>query len=111
MDYETREKIRAEWEAIAAACPMPDVEFSAEDFAAALGTRWPRPIPVSERLPENKDNSWNPVFAYFPGEGWVLANYYRDDGWWAERRDEFESIEPTHWLPLPPDPATYSTNH
>jgi hypothetical protein len=53
---------------------------------------WPRPIPVSERLPE-------------PDAECLFFDEY--SGWWMNSWDDIpKSTRPkiTHWLPLPPKP-------
>lgn len=75
---------------------------------------WPRPIPVSERLP--KDMS--PVLAYSQDcvlPGWYAAMYVgmvdgitEERHWAVVDRDaligEYALENVTHWLPLPPEP-------
>jgi hypothetical protein len=75
---------------------------------------WPRPIPVSERLPEvgvevfgwaeeptSTDFAWLKVWRSKPAKGGVIY-------WWtSEQAGEDSSIDikpPTHWLELPPSP-------
>lgn len=72
---------------------------------------WPRPIPVSERLPEiNKETDESED---------VLAYFGEKRGWGISRMTDFNrgcdvppewsadypwSGDPTHWLPTPPKP-------
>jgi hypothetical protein len=94
---------------------MGDVPFSREDVecnAAAglsmLGLTWPRPIPVSERLPGFDDE----VIWYSPSQpGWeagVLTVHTLDGKRWVRPNAHFDIVpldEFTHWLPLPPAPC------
>jgi hypothetical protein len=60
---------------------------------------WPRPIPVSERLPERLKD----VLIIWNGGGWVIG--YWEDRFWYMAFDESEApYDVTHWLPLPPKP-------
>lgn len=79
---------------------------------------WPRPIPVSERLPERDsgqtgDGSLSErVFAFdVQCCEWVEVVYDHSDGAWIRTSDYGDDsndyrlmYEPTHWLPLPPKP-------
>lgn len=62
---------------------------------------WPRPIPVSERLPQFDET----VLAYEDGAGWLSlileenGQWTNSDTWWSD-----ESTRITHWMPLPPKP-------
>jgi hypothetical protein len=78
----------------------------------------PRPIPVSERLPEDG----RPVLCYAPGLcriwseddgrerlvrsdlGQWLLTALNDDGWWRCYGTQLSPNDITHWLPLPPKP-------
>jgi hypothetical protein len=95
------------------------LHFKAADVARY---RWPRPIPVGERLPTPTwENDIAPSFTFVlacdPRYGWVRAFY--DYGWHAADLIEacdsvsdgqgrplnaLKRIQPTHWLPLPPAP-------
>ena len=77
-------------------------------FKAAI-PQWPRPIPVTERLPNiefclETDPQSDAVLAYWVGGGWNVSIYSPDDGWWCNNKDELPTDSPTHWLPLPPTP-------
>ncbi len=68
---------------------------------------WPRPVPVSERLPEEY-----PVLAYGECCGchatWHLAckRQYRDCiEPFVTFDDRQDTVAATHWLPLPPSPT------
>lgn len=65
-------------------CPVPVLEES-----------YPRPIPLSERLPSG-DIKWILV--------WDASS--RRAGWRIETSWDWEDVSPafTHWLPLPPAP-------
>jgi hypothetical protein len=69
-----------------------------EKSIIALRDAWPRPIPVTERLPEAGDEA----FAFSKKFGWTLARFNRGDYW--KSGDDVYDI--THWLPLPPDPTS-----
>lgn len=71
---------------------------------------WPRPIPVSERLP---DGDFKTVLAFdVENDDWTEARFY-DGKWYApypwqnfgnhcQDADRLEGV--THWIPLPPKP-------
>jgi len=64
---------------------------------------WPRPIPVSERLPED----YTPILWFCAGEWWAG---HSDSGVFFSHvhhgTQHCETVESgvTHWLPLPPPP-------
>jgi len=68
-----------------------------------------RPIPVSERLPKithdsGCDASWSdPVLAYCRGE-WCIFEYWNDGSWFEPGIEDQSKFDPSHWLPLPPNP-------
>jgi hypothetical protein len=65
-----------------------DQEIDAEKY-------WPRPIPVSERLPEAGQR----VLVFADGE-WHSAVW----GDWVDGYRETYEPSSTHWLPIPPKP-------
>jgi hypothetical protein len=75
------------------------------------GILWPRPIPVSERLPKEADisiDSDEQTVLCFDGEEdceWACS-VYCDGSFWARypvpRTQRLAGV--THWLPLPPKP-------
>jgi hypothetical protein len=79
------------------------------ECAYLLTPAWPRPIPVSERLPPNKENCDSEsvgVLAYEPNSDcWGGAAIYhtQDGSEWLWDSDWLSGV-PTHWLPLPPKP-------
>lgn len=70
---------------------------------------WPRPIPVSERLPEPRTTVlvWP---GYLQNPGYQLGAYWPDDDevspW---RSTDGDYLQSTHWLPLPPKPDASAT--
>jgi hypothetical protein len=72
------------------------------------GASWPRPIPVSERLPD-----WvSPFLLYCAADDdsvgeWVAACRSRDGELYEYGGNELHGT-PTHWLPLPPKPPAAS---
>lgn len=62
---------------------------------------WPRPIPVSERLPEEITSvlTWP---GYRGNDGWQVGAYWPDDSDCQWRSLDGDSLHVTHWLPLPP---------
>lgn len=64
---------------------------------------WPRPIPVTERLPADRHE----MVLAFTGEIWVMVLWngevWTDDD--PHMRVEYSRDEFTHWLPLPLAPA------
>lgn len=75
---------------------------------------WPRPIPVSEKLPE----IGIPVMCYVPGAfsyfendpkriipgcSWLRLSR-ESDGWYRCYGTQFSPDSVTHWLPMPPKP-------
>ena len=87
------------------ACRMSNMYFTKKEWnMRAKAQAVPQWIPVSERLPENKDGLWSdPVIAMTD-----TGNIYRLSycgGW--QRTSEFMasgSSKVTHWMPLPPAP-------
>lgn len=75
---------------------MPDIEKHFDT--------WPRPIPVSEKLPDPGET----VLAFMSelrggaGRYWYLAQI-SDSGQWIEIPSAI-AADVTHWLPLPGDP-------
>jgi len=55
-------------------------------------------IPVSRRLPQTH----TPVVVYCCGEIRVCCRV--DDEWYLAGCREWETFEPTHWMPLPEPP-------
>lgn len=74
---------------------------------------WPRAISAAEKLPEAGSDAF--VLAYDNEYGWWLAGCYREfDDEAPEWRlvgleDERGARKVTHWLPLPPSPASNHT--
>lgn len=84
--------------------------LAADDF-----DHWPRPIPVSERLPEwIEGGKIAPLLAFGSivddeKESWHMAACVRSKAggsWWFEdcNGDGGDDLLITHWLPLPPKP-------
>lgn len=69
-------------------------------------TSWPRPIPVSERLPEPLTRVL--VDHSTASDGWVTAVWHDDDEEWWEATEYVSRVrlleEVHHWMPLPPLP-------
>lgn len=81
---ETKEQLRKQWDEM-------------------HGRQW---IPVSERLPENG----SVVLAYY-SKGSMETTVYANDGspygpWSCEGDEDIDFGNVTHWMPLPPPPAT-----
>jgi hypothetical protein len=102
----------------------PPEGFSLEDVscgAAAglnlLGMTWPRPIPVSERLPEESDGYEGgsvTVLGFCSVDGeetWEWREAFCKHGekgghvWFVERMKREKPVYVTHWMPLPPEPT------
>lgn len=64
---------------------------------------WPKPIPVSERLPELGVS----VLAYCGGPDWTPAHTsdHGDGPVWHSNQGIKLTRATTHWLPRPPKPA------
>lgn len=74
----------------------------------SYSSRWPSPIPVAERLPE--ELGFYLAFGDHPlwmGPTWQVASLCRlverDETVWVAP-DSTRRIAVTHWLPLPPKP-------
>lgn len=73
-----------------------------------IGTLWPNPIPVCERLPP----SATVVLAFSHGQ-WEEATFQDRSGtfglkvwhYWTSEATGNELPNVTHWLPLPPPPT------
>ncbi len=65
---------------------------------ALLLNYWPRPIPVSERLPD-VDGEYL-VFAASTSQ-WMTTDFCKHD---FQESHGFNCFRPTHWLPMPPPP-------
>jgi hypothetical protein len=71
---------------------------------------WPRPIPVSERLPEVDEstqslNISHRVLVFGADiEQWIIGRYSRNTERWLDEIQLVTIAEPTHWLPLPSAP-------
>lgn len=79
---------------------------------------WPRPISISDRLPDDSDNYWcwcyDPVI---PTWGWATGTYDVDEKIWSAILTnpngwpaEIDNPEITHWLTIPPAPNNAPTN-
>jgi hypothetical protein len=86
--------------------PVPCSELV--KHVASKRDTWPRPIPVSERLPEEAEEVL--VAIKFAADGfpdWGLASHFAD-GWqiWGQcvGAEDDDICIVTHWLPLPPAP-------
>ena len=82
-------------------------------------TCWPRPIPVSERMPEVDDTGFSVddtlIFLPDDEDGCWRSGHYSNrarnvglpGNWFTDNR-EYNIVEcplfPTHWLPMPPKP-------
>lgn len=70
---------------------------------------WPRPIPVSERLPEINEDDVDGVYAsdfvlaFYSGQ-WYAGMYYLSECKWHLEEVGVCRNGVTHWLPMPPDP-------
>jgi len=83
----------------------------------APACEWPRPIPVSERLPELIDGTSGDklLFEMIPEEedyfsGWRIGWLEkRTDGYhWRVYGKDNDGFLVTHWLPMPPEPQCQS---
>ena len=98
------QKAAAEWNAEQA---VKHAQYHVDYLAKRGYFVWPRPIPVSDRLPEVKQL----VLVFWCG-GWTCAWHETDNHWEFEFEDEETGKRfrvpddtpdmPTHWLPLPP---------
>lgn len=78
-----------------------------DDAVAILDSLYPRPIPVSEKLPDAETY----VLAFVPMingayDSWFIAMRSKDGSWSDDSRDCENIGQPSHWLPLPPEPKT-----
>jgi len=80
-----------------------ELEDLAERDRRAL-VSFPKPIPVSERLPAGR----NAVLVFVPqGQGWVVGDHTLDSDGNLYFYDTIRGdvLWATHWLPLPEDPT------
>jgi len=70
-----------------------------EDSPRRLWEKVPRWIPVSERLPEQREDVL--VFTQY-GTHVAARNEYGE--WYPSHGDGWQFPEPTHWMPMPVDP-------
>lgn len=89
-------------------CDIVDMALAINDMLE-VQWMWPRPIPVSERLPEPGVS----VLACVPsleGIHWIIAVVHEvaTHGCWvnADTNVPLLAAAVTHWLPLPPNPTT-----
>ena len=78
--------IRARWRCMLAAAPQPP-------------SQWPAPRPMSE-APKDR-----PVLAWWPeSKEWAGVRWWDVHAVWLHSLSKCEEQQPTHWLPMPPDP-------
>lgn len=66
--------------------------------------QWPAPRPMSE-APKDK-----PVLAWWAEKQWAVSSWLETRSRWAcLGHDTTTSPQPTHWLPMPPEPTTETT--
>jgi len=92
------------------------MSYSSDALTQAKRSFWPRPIPVTERLPEVGDSVM--VFApvtSFKRPIWFAAALSEEGFWWSwtayqelpylhNKGKRLELHFVTHWLPMPPVP-------
>lgn len=77
--------IRARWRCMIAVAPQPP-------------SQWPQPRPMSEAPKDAVVLAWWPLF-----RGWFKAQW--DGRHWRNADGCSVANEPTHWLPIPPEPT------
>ena len=77
--------ISARWRCMLAAAPQPP-------------SQWPAPRPMSE-APKEIVLAWWPEWAE-----WIATWWSPDRDMWLHALSECDEQQPTHWLPMPPDP-------
>ncbi len=81
------------------------------EYAEDCGVSWPRPIAVSERLPDGRglvfvcyDHRVKPYDGNYPERGWGMGYYQGWAGWVITHPRTYPGAYVTHWLELPPNP-------
>lgn len=71
-----------------------------------IRAQWPQPRPMSE-APKQSD-AWPPkkILVWWPdSKEWVATWWWSDRGTWIHALLETDEQQPTHWLPMPPEPT------
>lgn len=99
MESDDLDTLGVQQRGFSAAPPTPE-NLAMRDIVASCFEKWPRPIPVSERLPETDE-----VLVWTDGSGWEFfrefGRSFNAEGQWIDRNEQ----PITHWLPLPPAPS------
>jgi hypothetical protein len=93
------------------------VDEAADDVWAAMliaapppPSQWPQPRPMSEAPKAEGIGPSTKILAWWPGlREWVATWWWVGRGKWIHGRMEDYAPQPTHWLPMPPDPPEQET--
>lgn len=69
-------------------------------------------VSAKDKLPDTDDTvlaiaSGKPMQNITLDNAYVMANYYRGEGWFVDEYPEWDPVNITHWMPLPDPPKEW----